>query len=109
MLPIQITLIIFFLIAIFKVVHQKRAGQLNFKGAAVWIVFWLLAIAVTINPDITSRVAILFGVGRGADVAVYAALALLFFVVFRLTVKIEQLNREVTKVVRQDALKDLDK
>ena len=60
---------------------------------------------VTIQPNLTARVAELLGVGRGADVIVYASLAALFFIVFRLMVKIEKLNREITKVVRNDALK----
>ena len=60
---------------------------------------------MVIQPDLTSSLAKLFGVGRGADVVVYLALVGLFFMVFRLMVKIEKLEREITKVVRNKALK----
>lgn len=105
MLPIQIFLLVIFILAAFKAVGRYRADELTGREVSLWLIFWIAASAVAIQPNLTARAAELFGVGRGADFVVYLSLALLFFVVFRLMVKIEKLNREITAVVRKDALK----
>lgn len=109
MLPIQILLLLFFAIAVVKVVSKEKAGDLSFRGALAWIIFWMVAGVVVVMPDSTFYVAKLFGVGRGADIVVYIALAGLFFLAFRIMVKIEKLNRELTKVVRDNALREKDR
>lgn len=106
MVKVQILLVLFFLFAIFKVVGRYRVGELSLRGMVAWVFFWLVAIFVALVPNSTSVVALQLGIGRGADLAVYAALALLFFLVFRLMVKIEKQNREITKLVRDNALKN---
>lgn len=105
MLPIQILLIAIFVIAMIKVIIKRRRGELSLGGALSWVIFWGIAMAIAAEPNLTSSAAKLFGVGRGADIAVYFALIGLFFLVFRLTVKIEKLNREITKVVRDKTLR----
>jgi hypothetical protein len=105
MMPIQIFLLAIFVLASIKVISRYRANELTGKEAALWLVFWLSGATVAIQPNITARFAEFFGVGRGADFVVYLSLALLFFIVFRLMIKIEKLNRDITLVVRKDALK----
>lgn len=106
MMPIQILLITFFTVAAIKVVNRRKAGELTSRTAAFWVLFWIISGLIVLQPNLTSSVAKLFGVGRGADVVVYLGLAGLFFMVFRLMVKIEKLNRDLTKVVRDKTLKD---
>ena len=45
------------------------------------------------------------GIGRGSDLVIYISIAVLFFLLFRVHIAIERVNREVTKVVRDRALK----
>lgn len=105
MVPIQILLVLFFLTAIIKVFQRLKSKELPPGMGVLWILFWIVAAVIVIQPNVTFYFAKLFGVGRGADVVVYAALAALFFMVFRLMVRIEQLNRDITKLVRDNALK----
>ena len=49
------------------------------------------------------------GIGGGADLVVYVAIVLLLFVSFKLVLKIQRLEGEMTKLVRSLALKDIDK
>jgi hypothetical protein len=106
MMPIQVFLLIIFILAVVKVVSRYRANELSGKEVLMWLIFWIGGMIVAIQPNITARFAKFFGVGRGADFVVYLSLALLFFIVFRLMVKIEKLNRDITLVVRKDALKN---
>ena len=104
MLAIQIILVIFFLFAITKVVGRFRAGELRISEMILWIIFWIIAGVIVITPNSTFYLAHLAGVSRGADLVVYVALVLLFFMIFKLMVKIEKIDREITKIVRKESL-----
>jgi small membrane protein len=105
MLPMQIVLLHFFVFAIIKVISRFRSGELSILNTYLWVIFWISAGVIAVFPNLTARFAEFLGVGRGADLIVYLALVSLFFIVFKLTIKIEKLNRELTSVVRNDALK----
>lgn len=109
MFLIQILLVVFFLFALFKVVSRFKAGDLSSVGMAGWVIFWVLATAVVILPDSTSYLAKIVGITRGADLVVYVALAVIFFIIFKLMVRIEILNRDITKLTRKISLDEKDK
>lgn len=102
----QTILVIFFLFAIAKVWGRYQTKDLSWRGAGLWSVFWVLAGVVVLWPNSTAFFAKRLGLGRGVDLVIYLALAGLFFVVFRLMVKIERLNREITLLTRRVALDD---
>lgn len=100
----QILFIFFALYSIFFVVKKKQDELLGPRGMFFWVLFWFGVIVVVVWPEGTIKLAHVFGIGRGADLVMYLALATLFFIVFRLHIKIEAMNRDVTKVVREKAL-----
>ena len=104
MLAIQILLIIFFLFALIKVIGRWRAGDLSLAGMIGWTVVWVVAGVVALLPNSTAQLAKIVGIGRGADLVVYAALAGLFFLIFKLMVKIERVNKDITTLTRKVAL-----
>lgn len=104
MLIIQILLTIFFLFALAKVVGRWRADDLRMADMVWWLLFWVAAIIVVLLPNSTATLAKLVGIGRGADLVVYVALVLIFFIIFRLIIKIELLNKDITKLVRKISL-----
>lgn len=57
-------------------------------------------------PQTTDVIASKLGVGRGVDVVIYVSLMVLFYVVFRLFIKIEEVEREITTLVRKLAIDD---
>ena len=105
---IQFILAIVLLLAL--VVTWKRAQQtvISFREAVVWSVLWIAAGIVVLLPDTTSVLARLVGVGRGADLAMYAAVTLLFVLVFKLFLSLDRIERNLTALVQRDALRDLD-
>ena len=96
----------FVLYAVYSVLERKKEGLLRFRGVFFWISFWILAAIAVLRPDLTTIIANYLGIGRGTDLVVYASLAVMFFVLFRFHIKLEKINRQITKVVRQDALDD---
>jgi hypothetical protein len=106
---IKIILALFAAFAAWRSVSQFRSGVLDLKRLAVWLVFWTAVIIVVLIPETSSRLAGLFGVGRGADLIVYLGLAGAYFLIFRIFSKIEESERRITRLVRELALKDLEK
>lgn len=106
MSPIQYLLLLFFIYAIVKVVGRYRSAELHSGWAIFWILFWVSAGAAALLPESTSFLAQLVKVGRGSDLVIYAALAAIFFLIFKLIVKLEKINKEITNIVRKEALND---
>jgi len=100
----QILFLIFTLFAIVLVVKRKKAGEIGKKGAFFWVLFWLTALVAVWWPNSTSILANYLGIGRGTDFVLYISLIVIFYLLFRLHVKIESIGRDITKVVRKEAL-----
>ncbi|OGE03729.1 hypothetical protein A3B51_00630 [Candidatus Curtissbacteria bacterium RIFCSPLOWO2_01_FULL_41_18] len=101
---IQIVLLIFILFALSRVMLRLREKILSTQVAFFWIIVWIAALVGILLPATTSKLAQFFGVGRGVDVIVYISLTLLFYLVFRIYVMIEDLRHEITEIVRHIAL-----
>jgi hypothetical protein len=100
----QILFILFILFAISSVIKRRRDGLLGPKGFVFWAGFWALAALAILWPNSTTVLANYLGIGRGADLILYVSLAIMFFALFRLHIKIESIGRDVTTVVREHAL-----
>ena len=72
----------------------------------LWMVLWCGIGVGVVRPEITSSLASILGVGRGSDLAVYAAVCTLLFVVAWLVVKHEEQEHQLTKLVRGVALSE---
>lgn len=108
MLGIQILIILFAIFAVVRTLSQLRRQKTSRVAAAGWSLFWIAAIVVVLRPETTQWLATRLGVGRGADVVIYFSLAALFFLVFRLFVKLEEVEREISRLVRSIALNKKD-
>lgn len=102
----QIFLAIFLLFAASRVVLRFKSGELSLFGFIFWSGIFGLATVVVLFPGLTSSVAVALGIGRGADVVVYLSVSLLFYLVFRLYIYIEDLRHDITEIIRKVALKD---
>jgi small membrane protein len=107
MKPIQFVLLAFVLAALAKVIHsyqQRRMRTLNFL---FWTLVWLGTACIIIFPDATSFVAHILGIGRGADLIIYASLLISFYLIFRIHLMLARLEQEITEIVRAIALERL--
>ncbi|MFA6593831.1 MAG: DUF2304 domain-containing protein [Candidatus Buchananbacteria bacterium] len=103
---IQIILLIIIAVIVLRLAVKYRAKELPGKQFISWLVFWLAASAAVIWPQLTVNIANRVGVGRGSDLVVYLALIFLFYILFRLFLRIEKLEKNLTKVARAEALKE---
>jgi len=110
MLLVQLLILAFSLFAIARTWKQFRQGKLRKRELLFWTLFWVTLSGTALMPQTTDIAAKFVGVGRGVDLAIYTALIALFYLVFRLYVKLEETERDITKLVRKIALEsDRDK
>ncbi|MBI2617141.1 DUF2304 family protein [Candidatus Gottesmanbacteria bacterium] len=102
----QFVLSIFLFFALSRTFLRLRSGELSLIGFFFWSAIFSLAIIIVLFPELTSFVASPLGIGRGADVVVYVSIALLFYLVFRLYIFLEDIRHEITKLVQQIALQN---
>ncbi|MDP2692387.1 MAG: DUF2304 domain-containing protein [bacterium] len=105
----QILFTLFALFAIGSVLNRKKAGQLSLRGSIFWAGFWLLTIIAVLWPNSTTVLANALGIGRGTDFVLYISIIVIFYLLFRLHIKIEGVSRDMTKIVRKNTLDEGEK
>lgn len=101
---IQIILIIFAVFAYSRAILQFKKKSINTGEFLFWSILWISVIITGVFPNWISTVSSLFGVGRAADFMIYLSIIALFYLMFRLYVKMDKLNQEQTKLVREIAI-----
>lgn len=107
-MTIQLILSAAFMVSLWLVWRRRNQNAVSTPVALLWTFGVIGGLVVTWYPDTASFFASLVGVGRGADLVVYLGIILLFVLVFQLHVSHVRLERELTKMVREEALKDLE-
>ncbi len=105
---IQLILILFILFAVTKVALRYKDKIISLQEFILWTIFWFMVGFVVILPETTSFVANLVGVGRGVDLVIYISILILFYIAFRILVRLDKIEKNITKIVRKMALDKKD-
>lgn len=109
LLPIQLILLAFVLFAASRAVLRFQGGSIHFGGMVFWLTIWSAALLAIFFPQQTTELARIAGIGRGADVVIYISLTLLFYLVFRLHVYLEDLRTQLSTLIREISLLEVKK
>lgn len=104
MIIFQTILIIFLTFALSRVVLRFKGGQLGPGEAFFWGLVFTAAALSLLFPRELSSLANSLGVTRGVDLVLYISIVVLFYLVFRIYVLLENLRHEITELVRKVAL-----
>lgn len=105
---IQLVLVFTMAVALFVTWKRARQQVIPLREAIGWSVIWIAAGIVVALPNTATRIAQLFGVGRGVDLILYASVVALFLLVFKLFLQHEKLERTLTELVRLEALRAME-
>ena len=111
----QVLLIIATIIVIVFFYRRLRVKKITPATFGLWVFVCLIVNFFAFAPKFSDPLAGFFGFGRGLDLLLVFGYALLVYAIFRLYVKIDELNRNMTELVRALAikeeikLKDIDK
>ena len=101
---LQIVIVVFVLFAFSRVILRLRGKQISIAEFLFWTAIWSGVLVVLLVPGVMTMIASRAGVSRGVDIAIYTGVTLLFYLVFRLYVKLDAVDQNVTKLVRIMAL-----
>jgi len=104
MLLVQIFIAAFAVFAISRTFVRFREGAIGRGWLVFWVLFWLAAGAAALLPKSTEWFARLLGVGRGVDAVIYVSIICLFYIVFRIFVRLEKIEHDITLLVRDKTL-----
>jgi hypothetical protein len=102
---LQAIVTLFIIFALSRAIFRFKDKQISPLELVFWCLLWIAAGVVLFIPQVTNPIARVLDIGRGIDVAVYLSIVLLFYLVFRLYVKLDIQNQNITKLVREVAIK----
>lgn len=103
---IQIFISLFCLFAFIKTIGKFKRQNLPKTDLFLWLFLWLAAgITVWLPGDLT-KFANFLGIGRGADLILYISILLVFYLFFRLYIRLEKIEKNITKIVQKNALEN---
>ncbi len=110
--PIQVIAIIFAVFLLVKVLLKLKNKKLTINEFLFWSIMWVLLILLSIFPQVSDRIANFFGFGRGLDFFIVSSILLIFYLIFRIISKLEEMDAKIAKLARSislDEMKDYKK
>lgn len=102
----QIFLSTFLLFAVLKVLARYREGVMPVSSFLFWFSVFLLGLTIILVPSVATKIAKTVGIGRGVDVIIYVSIILIFYLIFRLYMYLEDIRHDLTELVKRLALKN---
>lgn len=86
---------------------MRRKNLINRSEFIFWLIFWLLSgLAIAAIKKIDELAAALGFSAEGIEILFYLAVVIAFYLIFRLRLRQEKIERNITKIVRKIALDD---
>jgi len=108
-MTLKIVITIFVLFAISRTYLRLKDGAIDTLQFVFWLFVWALVGVIGFWPGVTQRLANILGIERGIDSIVYFSIIVLFYLIYRAYVKIENLEHDITKIVRDESLNEFKK
>ena len=106
----QVLALIIIALCISRLFWQKKKKHIGANEFIFWLIFWLLAAGLIISLKwIDKLVAHLGFSGSGIEILLYLGIVVLFYLIFRLRLKLEKIEKDITKVIRKIALEENEK
>lgn len=103
-LPIQIIFLLFLVFAASRALLRLKEGNITPASFLFWSGIWVLATFSVVKPEFTTFFAKVIGIGRGTDAVIYASIILIFYLIFRINVMMENLRNEITRLTTKIAI-----
>ncbi|MDO5810926.1 MAG: DUF2304 family protein [Methanobrevibacter sp.] len=92
------------ILAILWFFYRYLKEKQSLATVILWTILWLFVIVFSIFPSYSERFAKLFGITRGLDFIIIVVFVVLFYIMFRLYNRLDILQDEVNKMVKEVAL-----
>jgi hypothetical protein len=92
------------LVAIILALLRFREGKITLGMLSLWILIWIAVIYISLFPESTNLFSSFVGIGRGLDVVLILGLIGCYYLIFKIYSMIENMEKEITQLVRELAL-----
>jgi small membrane protein len=101
---VQVVAVIFALFAVSRVILRLKDGNLTRREFFFWLAVWVILGVLVFVPDVTTTIANKLGIQQGVSLIMAIGLITLFYLMFRLYIKVETCEQNISKLVRQLAI-----
>ncbi|PJA40729.1 DUF2304 domain-containing protein [candidate division WWE3 bacterium CG_4_9_14_3_um_filter_34_6] len=100
----QIVFLAFILISLIRIIKQSRVNLLKPVEVFFWGTIWLAGGIVILFPAITVKLSNFFGIARGVDFIIYTSIIFLYYILYRIYLKLENLSKMIKEITTKIAL-----
>lgn len=104
--PYQVAVPLFCLLMVVYAWNLVMRQKKTIWEGALWTIFWSSIAYISVVPSSLQFLSTITGIKKNENAATITAIGVLFFIVFYMIMRIEELEQRVTKVVREKALRD---
>ena len=101
--------VLFAIFAVQRLFKRYRRRQAFLFELCFWALIWSGIAVVVFIPQKTDEFAHLLGVGTGVNALTFIAIIGLLYAAWRLTARVQQLERDLTRMVRAQALETAER
>jgi len=94
------------ILAIFQGYSKYKKSQYNLKVFVFWTFAWTSMIIFALFPSVTTYLSKILKLDRPVDAVLYPSIVLLYYLVFVLYMKIENYNKQLTRIIQKDAVQN---
>lgn len=105
----QTLLFVFAVYVFFRTTSALIKRQMSIKEFIFWSAIWITVIAVALNPRLIGNISRRLGISKGVDFLPYYGMIILFYSLYGLYIRVDNLEKALTKIVREIALKNKGK
>lgn len=105
----QLILLVTFTLLFLGSIAAMVRGWAGRREGLVWIAVWLAGGVAILWPQVTSQIAGVLGIGRGADLVFYCAVVIMLIGFWIAYIHLRRVRREITLLVRHQALLEAER
>ena len=102
---VQLLTPLFCLVMLFRALSRFRRREQTVRELLVWFVVWIGIASVSVYPPVLDVMPAFIGIKSGVNVLIYFGMVVLFYGLFRLVVKVEELEYRISEMNRKMALR----
>ena len=104
--PYQIIVPLLSLLAVLYAWSLMMRKKKTVWEVILWTIFWGLIALIALRPNLLAYLTLITGIKNQENAVLFTAIGMLFFVVFYLIIRIEELQQRQSRIVRSIALRD---
>lgn len=102
----QVIFLIIAIVAVILIYHRYTKEKTSLPTFILWAILWVFLVLFAFVPNIIDSIAHVFGIATGANLLFIIAILGCFYLIFRLYIKIDDLNQNINDLVRELAIKN---